>query len=515
MRTKMNRREFLGAVAAASATLASRAQSSQVGESTTAKPKQPSKPNIILILADDLGYAGLGCYGQKLILTPHIDRMASEGLRFTDFYSANTVCVPSRVGLLTGQHPGHASIRDNNRPHLPDFSGYLPDWPKELWPPRVKTMGRLIRDAGYKTAQFGKLEAGIPMEPGKMAEHGWDTWFGFRETGAAFQYYPLEMWRNEKKILYEANRAEDVRRPGIVGDKGVYSEDVFVEEILRFIRENGDSPFFLYFPTQVPHGRSPKDGDEIQLPDIGPYADRDWTHLEKLYAAMMTRFDGHVGRILRQLKESKLDENTIVILTSDNGDENSYYRYTKRFEATGPLRGKKRFLYEGGIRVPMIARWPGRIRPGQTSGLPCAGWDILATLADLGGIEPPAHTDGISVAPTLLGRPDRQRRHDYLYWEHHMGKQQAVRMGNWKGVRFGGTREPIELYDLERDIGEKNDLAGGHPEIVARMDEIMRRARENSEFTAFWPLPEHRLNRVKWDKWIFDQLEKGIDWDKH
>jgi len=504
-----SRRDFLKTLGAGAASAGSLSVLSSLSHSGCRLGGR-KRPNIILINADDLGYAGLGCYGQKLIQTPHIDQMAEEGIRFTDYYSANTVCVPSRVGLLTGRHPGHASIRDNFKPHLQDFSGYMEDWPKELWPPEVTTLGRVLKQAGYKTAQFGKLEAGIPMPPGKMTEHGWDTWFGFRATGAAFQYYPLELWKNENKITYEANKAEDVRRPGIVGDKGVYSEDLFVAEILSFIRENKDSPFFVYFPTQVPHGRSPNDGDEIQVPDIGPYADRDWTHLEKLYAAMMTRFDGHVGQIIRQLKDLGLDERTIIFFTSDNGDENSYYRYTKRFEATGPLRGKKRFLYEGGIRVPMIVRWPGRIKPSQTSDLPWAGWDIMATLADLAGTERPGHSDGISVVPTLLGRPNRQERRDHLYWEYHMGKQQAVRMGKWKGVRFGGTKEPIELYDLSQDIGEKDNVADDHPEIIERMDILMRKARENSEFTTFWPLPEHRQDRIKYDKVIFDQLEHGI-----
>jgi len=468
------------------------------------------KPNIILINTDDLGYAGLGCYGQKLIQTPHIDKMAEEGLRFTDYYAANTVCVPSRVGLLTGRHPGHASIRDNFKPPLENFTGFMEEWPKELWPSEVMTLGRVFKQAGYRTAQFGKLEAGIPMAPGKMTEHGWDYWFGFRGTGDAFQYYPLELWKNDQKIVFEENKIEEVRRPGIVGGRGVYSEDLFVEEILNFIRENAEAPFFIYFPTQVPHGRSPRDGDEIQVPDIGPYADRDWTHLEKLYAAMITRFDGHVGRIIERLKELGLDRDTVIFLTSDNGDENSYYKYTKRFEATGPLRGKKRFLYEGGIRVPMIVRWPGQIQPSRTSDLPWAGWDIMATLAELTGVEPPDHTDGISVVPTLLGRPDQQADREYLYWEHHMGKQQAVRMGRWKGVRFGGTGEPIELYDLSLDIGETNNLAEDHPEILKRMNAIMREAREGSEFTKFWPLPEYRLNDVEWDRWIFNQLEHGI-----
>jgi uncharacterized sulfatase len=468
------------------------------------------KPNIILIMADDLGYAALGCYGQKLINTPEIDKLAAEGIRFTDFYAANTVCVPSRVSMLLGMHPGHAPIRDNFLPPLPDLSGYMKEYPGELWPPTVPTLGRVMKKAGYKTAQFGKLEAGIPLPKGKMSEHGWDYWFGFKGTGDAFQYYPLVLWKNEEMIKFEQNRPEDIRRPGIVGNRGVYSQDLFVNEILGYIRTNQGSPFFIYFPTQIPHGRSPADGDEIQVPDIGPYADRDWTHLEKLYAAALTRLDSDVGRIVRELKAQGIDDKTIILFTSDNGDENSYYKYTKRFHANGPLKGKKRFLYEGGIRVPMIARWPGRIPSGHVSRLPAAGWDFVATLADIAGVPKPAHTDGISLLPTLLGQPERQQTRDYLYWEHHMGKQQAVRMGAWKGIRLGGTQEPIELYNLEADIGEIHNVAAGHPEIVTRITAIMEEARANSEFNRFWPLPEHRQNQIKMDKVIFDQLEHGI-----
>jgi len=503
------RMTFPISIGVATVLVGSLAWSSCVGVSE-GRAGRVDQPNIILIHADDLGYAGVGCYGQQLIQTPRIDRMAQEGMRFTDYYAANTVCVPSRVGLITGRHPGHASVRDNFTPPLEGFTGFMDGWPPELWPPKGATLGRVMKEAGYRTAQFGKLEAGIPMEPGKMTEHGWDHWFGFRGTGAAFQYYPLELWKNDEKVTFPANEPESVRRPGIVGDAGVYSQDLFVEELLAFIRENRDVPFFVYFPTQVPHGLSPRDGDQIQVPDVGPYADRDWTHLEKLYAAMLTRLDGHVGRIIDELQALGLDEDTVILFTSDNGDENSYYEFTDRFAATGPLRGKKRFLYEGGIRVPMIVRWPGRIEPSRTSALPWAGWDVMATLADLAGVAPPPDTDGISVVPTLLGESQRQVAREYLYWEHHMGKQQAVRMGRWKAIRLGGTQEPIELYDLAADIGETENLADDHPEIVAEMKAIMEEAREGSEFDAFWPLPERRQNQIRWDKWIFDQLEHGI-----
>jgi arylsulfatase A-like enzyme len=474
---------------------------------------RPAKPNIILIMADDLGYAGLGCYGQTLIRTPRIDQMAQEGMRFTDCYAANTVCVPSRCGLITGRHPGHAAIRDNYPPHvdinLKNGGGYLPNYPEWSWPPKVKTLGRVLKDAGYRTAQFGKLEAGIPMPAGTMTKHGWDTWMGFRGTGAAFQYYPVELWRNDERLIFEANNPQEVRRPGIVGNKGVYSADLFLEEILKFIRTNQHKPFFLYFPSQVPHGRSPRDGDEIQVPDIGPYADRPWTHLEKLYAAMITRFDGHVGQIIDLLKELDLDDDTVIFFTSDNGDENSYYKYTNRFQATGPLRGKKRYLYEGGIRVPMIVRWPGHIKPHQTSNLPWAAWDLMATFADLAGVQAPEHTDGLSVVPTILGRPDEQEAREYLYWEYQHGKQQAVRLGPWKGVRIGGTKEPIALYDMRKDAGEKNDIAAAHPSVVERIRDIMKEARAESAFTQYWPLPEHRREDIRLDNNIYRTVGNG------
>jgi arylsulfatase A len=209
------------------------------------------------------------------------------------------------------------------------------------------------------------------------------------------------------------------------------------------------------------------------------------------------------------LKARGLDQNTLLLLTSDNGDENSYYKYTRRFAATGPLRAKKRFLYEGGIRVPLIARWPGTVPVGQATALPAAAWDLMATLADLAGVAPPAQSDGVSLVPTLLGKPEQQREREYLYWEFHQGKQQAVRMGRWKGVRIGGTMEPIELYDLETDIGETRDVAEARPEVVARIAEIMAEARAGSEYNRFWPLPERRMNQIRPDRHIYDQLEHG------
>ncbi len=471
------------------------------------------RPNIILINADDLGYAGLGCYGQELILTPNIDKMATDGMRFTDFYSPNTVCVPSRVGLLLGMHPGHSPIRDNFPPHTENFGKHMNSHPG--WPPKLPTIGRVMKDAGYKTAQFGKLEAGIPMDKGMMTEHGWDYWFGFKETDEAAQYYPHELlWKNDRKIIYPENEGDSISRPGILGDKGVYSQKLFVQEIENYIRKNRDSTFFVYFPTQIPHGRSPRDGDQIQLPEIGQYAGEEWTHHEKLYAAMVSRLDSDVGRIISLLKELDIDENTIVLFTSDNGDENSYYKRTDRFDATGPLKGKKRYLYEGGIRVPMIALWPGTIVPDTESDIPAAGWDFMSTLADLADVSPPAHTDGISLVPILTGNITELAQRDYLYWEYHMGKQQAVRIGNYKGIRIGGTEEPIELYDLSSDLGENNNIADEHPALVNQIDSIMLAARAGSPFNKYWPLPEYRLKNDKLDTRIFDTIAKNYAYRK-
>jgi arylsulfatase A-like enzyme len=477
-------------------------------KTTRSGSTRPVKPNIILINADDLGYAGVGCYGQELILTPNIDRMAAEGMRFTDFYSSNTVCVPSRTGLLLGMHPGHCPIRDNPPPHTQNFGERMSSWPSELWPPDLPTMGRVMKNAGYKTAQFGKLEAGIPMNEGKMTEHGWDYWFGFKGTGAAFQYYPIELWKNDRKIAFPENEDENVRRHGILGDTGIYSQELFVEEILNYIRSNCDSTFFIYFPTQIPHGRAPTDGDQIQVPAIGQYASRDWTHHEKLYAAAVSRLDSDVGRIISVLKECGIVKNTIVFFTSDNGDENSYYKHTDRFRATGPLKGKKRYLYEGGIRVPMIALWPGTIVPGTESHIPAAGWDFVSTLSDLAGVSPPAHTDGISLVPILKGDTGGLEKRNYLYWEYHQGKQQAVRMGNYKGIRIGGTKEPIELYDLSTDLGEKNNIADEYSGLVRQIDSIMVAAREGSPYNKYWPFPEYKLYNERLDKWIFDRIPR-------
>lgn len=348
------------------------------------------------------------------------------------------------------------------------------------------------------------------MARGKMMAHGWDHWFGFKGTGDAFQFYPTHLWKNEEKVPLEKNNSNEVRRIGVVGNKGSYSPDLFLEGILKFIRQRKDEPFFIYFPTQVPHGRSPADGDQLQVPDLGLYASRDWTHLERLYAAALTRLDTDIGRIVRELKQQGLDDNTLILFTSDNGDENSYYEYTQRFQATGPFRGKKRFLYEGGIRVPMIARWPGKIAPGQTTDTPAAAWDILPTLADLAGTKPPLHADGISLLPLLLGEATRLPKREYLYWEYHQGKQQAVRMGQWKGLRFGGTKEPIELYNLMADPSETRNLAGEHPEVVKRVDAIMEEARAGSPFNHYWPLPERRRKDIQPDQYIYGQLERGI-----
>jgi len=448
------------------------------------RPRQ-RKPNIVLILADDLGYAELGCYGQKRIRTPNIDRLAAEGLRFTQFYSGSTVCAPSRCCLLTGRHTGHTYIRDNRE---------LPTEGQRPIPADAPTLGRTLQQAGYTTGAIGKWGLGGPGSTGEPNRQGFDHWFGYLCQRVAHNYYPMHLWRNGEKVVLEGNA------PGNLTGRH-YAPDLLLSEALGFIRSNKDKPFFLYFPTIVPHlalqvpedslaeyrGRwpdPPYDGKKGYLPHPAPRAG---------YAALVTRMDRDIGHILGLLDALGLADDTLVLFSSDNGPTFDLGGADSDFFASsGPLRGRKCDLYEGGIRVPLIARWKNRIRPAGTSDHICASWDLPSTLAEVAGTAAPIGTDGISFLPTLLGRGE-QRRHPYLYWEYRSGGgSQAVRMGRWKGIRRNIRRQretSIELYDLERDIGESTDVAGQHPEVVRRIDEIMRTARSESELFALTPPP--------------------------
>ena len=495
--TQTTRRDFLKAVGlgAAGLTLTYGAQ---------AAPQIGKQPNLIFILADDLGYGELGCYGQTKIKTPNLDRLASAGMRFTQFYSGSTVCAPSRCTLLTGKHTGHAYIRNNA-----EKGGWGPDATEgqEPLPASTMTLGRLLQQDGYATGAIGKWGLGGPATSGHPNLQGFDHWYGYLCQRVAHNYYPTHLWRNAEKYMLEENAYfsahQRLKQPPANPTeyeryKGKqYAPDLMIDEALGFIRRQKDNPFFLYYATPVPHlalqvpddsleqyhGRweeTPYLGQKGYLPHPAPRA---------CYAAMITRMDRDIGRMLTLLSELGLEENTLVMFSSDNGTTFNGGVEAEFFNSVGPLRGLKCDLYEGGIRVPLIARWPGRIQPGTTSEHLGAFWDVLPTLGEITGAKPPSDIDGISFLPTLLGRT-AQQEHQYLYWEYgSRGGGQAVRMGRWKGLRLRLAKQPnaaIELYDLQTDVGEQHNLADQHPEIVKRIGQIMETARTDSKL---FPLP--------------------------
>jgi len=446
---------------------------------------QASKPNIVFILADDLGYGELGCYGQKTIQTPNLDRMAAQGVRFTQFYAGSTVCAPSRSVLMTGQHMGHTPVRGNAGPT---------NAPAQTLRPGDVTVAKVLQQAGYATGLVGKWglgEGGTAGEPGKQ---GFDYFFGFLNQAHAHNHYPDFLWRNTEKVPLPNVVTPVGMVPGVgYATKRVqYANDLFFDEARAFIARNQSRPFFLELALTVPHANNERAralGDGQEVPDYGPYADKDWPDPLKGQAAMITRMDRQVGELMAQLRQLGLDERTLVIFTSDNGPHNEGGpKFTPEFfDANGPLRGIKRSLTDGGIRVPFIARWPGRIAPGGVSGHAGYFGDIMATLAELAGAKPPAKLDSISLVPALLGRGP-QAKHEYLYWEFYEGGvSQAVLLdGRWKGLRLKTPAAPIQLYDVANEIGEETDLAAQQPKLVERIAAIMRAAHIDNEY---WKLP--------------------------
>lgn len=435
--------------------------------SCTAPPNQ--RPNIIYIMCDDLGYGDLGCYGQPVIQTPNIDRLAAEGMRFTDHYSGHTVCRPSRLVLWTGQHTGHTATASNAR---------------YVFKPDDVTVPELLQQAGYVTGGVGKWAMADAEGNGHPNDNGFDFWMGYLDQSEAHNYYPLYLWRNREKVELEGNvlyEPNEVNRGRVAKERVTYSHDVMTEEALGFIREHADTTFLLHIHWTIPHtnnegGRATGDGSEV--PDYGPYADKDWPSPEKGFAAMITRMDGDVGRILSLLQELNIDNNTVVFFTSDNGPHHEGGHDHEFFDSNGPLRGYKRDLYEGGIRVPLIVRWPGTVQPGSVSDHASAFWDYMPTACELAGIDAPVFTDGISIVPTLRG--EDQPKHDFLYWKFDGNNhdKEAVRAGSWKAVR-PATGAAIELYDLKSDIGEQNNIADEHPDIVETMKTYMNEANAN------------------------------------
>lgn len=438
-------------------------------------------PNIIYIMTDDLGYGDLGCYGQEVIQTPHLDRMAAEGMRFTDHYSGHTVCRPSRLVLWTGQHVGHTGLIGNRSRSLSGMEA---------------TVARLLKQSGYATGGIGKWALGHvenPSEvdnPGHPNKNGFDYWFGYLNQSNAHNFYPTFLWENSKQVPLPGNVIGDFPngRGRVSSQKVTYSHDVMTEAALQFVRQHKDEPFLLHMHWTIPHANNEGgrvSGDGMEVPDYGPYAKRDWPNPEKGFAAMISRMDGDVGRLFQLLKQLEIDEHTIVFFTSDNGPHREGGHNHEFFDSNGPLKGFKRSMHDGGIRVPMLVRWPGKIESNSTSDHPSAFWDFLPTACQIAGVEAPVESDGISYLPTLLGDAE-QTRHEYLYWASQEGETSiGVRMGDWKLVEYRakkrGKKSPVDqpaqwrLYDLKTDIGEENDVSDANPQIVERILQLLKR----------------------------------------
>lgn len=444
------------------------------------------RPNLIWIMADDLGYAELGCYGQKVIQTPRLDRMAAEGMRFTQFYAGATVCAPSRSVLMTGQHHGRTRVRGNAGRDNPAAQALKPG---------DITVAGVLQKSGYRTALIGKWGLGDvgPADSGLPRKHGFDYFFGYLSQHHAHNHFPDYLWKNEEQV-----KLPNVVTPvgefggGYATEAKVYADDLFADEALKFVAENKERPFFLYWSLVTPHANNERTrvlGDGAHVPDYGQYADTDWPAQDKGQAAMISRFDGHVGRLLDAIREHGLAEKTLVIFTSDNGPHNESNHDLSRFNPAGPLTGIKRSLTDGGIRVPMIAWWPGKVAPGSVSSHVGYFGDWMATAAELAGAEAPKDIDSLSLAPVLLGEAQAQRQHEFLYWEFHEGgfKQAALYQGRWKGIRSGDPEAPVVLYDLRNDIAEQTNVAAEHPEIARKIGDFLQTARtELPEWTPQW-----------------------------
>lgn len=432
---------------------------------------ETAKPNVIYILADDLGYGEVGYNGQELIQTPELDALAAEGMTFTAHYAGSAVCAPTRGSLMTGLHTGHAYIRSNS-PYYPNGQTPLPEY--------TETVAKLLKRAGYATAVIGKWGLGGVVEDvenpvlttGHPSKQGFDHFFGYLSQSRAHNYYTEYLWRNTEIVPLDNGRGNG---------NNDYSHDLMTEEAVGWIKEQKDQPFFLYLAYCIPHVK-------FQVPELGIYADKDWPDENlKIQAAMVSRMDRDIGRIRRLVEELGLAEDTLIIFNSDNG-AHAQGGTKEFFDTTGGLKGKKRYMTEGGLRSPMLAYWPGTVPAGTTSDHISAFWDFLPTMAELTGESIRGRTDGISMLPELRGQPTKQAKHDYLYWElYEAGRPNcAVRMGKWKGIvldRREGLN--IELYDLSLDEFEQDDVSAQFPEVV---DRIRRAMLEAHEPNLFWDM---------------------------
>lgn len=442
------------------------------------KTEQTKKMNVIYILADDLGYGDLGCYGQQKIKTPNIDQMAKDGMLFTQNYAGCTVSAPSRASLMTGLHTGHTLIRGNKEMKPEGQQPMIPD---------TYTLGKLMKSAGYATGIFGKWGLGFPGSKSEPNDMGFDQFYGYNCQALAHSYYPDHLWHNREKVILKGN--ED-------GGRQVYSQDLIHQHAMQFIKENSDKPFFAMLTYTLPHA-------ELNLPHDSiyklyenqfnekPYNPRNGYHPSEKpkasFAAMVTRLDLYVGEVLAELKALGLDKNTLVIFTSDNGPHREGGADPDFFKSYGPLKGIKRDLYEGGIRTPMIVWMPGKVQAGTKSNHIGAFWDIMPTLSELTKTKLPVKTDGISILPTIFSKKG-QKQHQYLYWEfHEEGGRQAIRKGDWKAIRqhIAGGKPTFELYDLSKDLHEDNDLSAKYPEKVKEMEQLMDKSRTESTLFNF------------------------------
>ena len=452
-------------------------------------PPAPRRPSIILILADDLGYGDLGCYGQTRIKTPNLDKLAAQGVRFTSCYAGSTVCSPSRAALMLGQHTGHLNIRGNANTTTLSADDI--------------TVAQVLKQTGYRTALFGKWGLAEEGSPGVPQKKGFEEFAGYLSNREAHEYYPTWLWRFASPV--PGFDGFDARMPfpeNDGGKRGAYAPDLFTTAALNFVKINKPDqfnkwrPFFLCLNYTIPHannGLGRSSGNGMQVPSDEPYSNEPWSQQEKNKAAMITHMDASIGRLMDKLTELKIDTNTVVIFTSDNGPHSEGGVDAKFHKSSGGLRGKKRDLYEGGIRVPMIVRWPAQLDGGQVSDFPWAHWDILPTAAEIAMTKAPKGIDGISIYPLLTSKP-QTNAHEFFYWEfHENGFQQAARTGEWKAIR-PQAGEPLELYNLKTDSAEKNDVAKNNPEIVGKFESYLKTARTES---AAWPIkkPEKKPDK--------------------
>jgi arylsulfatase A-like enzyme len=444
---------------------------------TNPSAKQAQPPNIIFIMVDDLGYGDLGSYGQELIQTPELDKMAAEGIRFTNVYTGSTVCGPSRSVLLTGQHTGHTTIRGNfgtpgmgGVPCTAGGSGLRVPLTEE-----DVTLAQVLKTAGYNTGITGKWGLGEPGTTGLPNLKGFDEWYGLLNQRRAHSHYPEFVWHNQEKILLDGNTGTLKNYE----TEDHYFQDLITDFALDFISEKGSEPepFFLYIPITLPH-------DKFQIPQLEPYATRqEWPEQAQYYASMISYIDRDTGRILQLLRDMKIDKNTIVFFCSDNG---AATRYDGLFNSSGNLKGRKRSMYDGGLRTPMIVWWPEKIKAGMTSDAIWYFADVLPTFADLAGVEAPADIDGMSVLPAILTGEQEDLYQRPLYWEfYEAGFQQAARKGKWKAVR-NDINQPIELYNIEDDPGEENNIASLYPEQASWFKSYFTSERTPS---GNWPSP--------------------------